>query len=116
MKKPTQKQLAEVFLYAFPAYWSLVLIIIALAAWKESPAAPWLLALEGMCGGMILAGVLLAKGRAWAALPMLLLGVYICAAFGADQHGGQVFWLYGAYLALHYAVCGVCVMAKKRRQ
>ena len=96
MKKPTQRQIGEFLLFAFPAYLPLVLMI---AIWNRHFSLLLLL----FNATVLLSAVLLAKKRWWISLPMLALGIYI--ALQNDQH--IPFQPFGCYLILHYTAWGL---------
>ena len=96
MKKPTQRQIGEFLLFAFPAYLPLVLMI---AIWNNHFSLLLLL----FNATVLLSAVLLVKKRWWISLPMLALGIYI--ALQKDQH--IPFQPFGCYLILHYAAWGL---------
>ena len=97
MKKPTQRQIGEFLLFAFPAVLPLILLLVAILNNHVS----LLLLLFNVA--VFLSAVLLVKKRWWISLPMLALGIYI--ALQKDQH--IPFQPFGCYLILHYAAWGL---------
>lgn len=106
--------ISKTILFAFPCYWTLTVIFIALFFWKVGLNEPDLIPLALISIAIIVAAIMLAKGYYGACIPMIALGLYI--ALHTDQHVGHLFHLYGAYLILHYAACGMYVFRNKRKE
>lgn len=101
MKKPTQRQMGEFLLFAFPSFLPLILLVVAVFI-LETPLNDLLLLLLFNVS-VFFSAVLLVKKRWWISLPMLALGIYI--ALQKDQH--IPFQPFGCYLILHYAAWGL---------
>lgn len=113
MKRPASDHVERFIIFASPCYWTLAVILIALAVWKVGFDEPDLIPLVWVSIAIIAAAILLVKKYDWVCLPMMGLGVYI--ALQDDQFVGAIFHYYGIYLILHYLVCGVCVFRGKKR-
>ncbi len=103
MKKPTQHQIGEFLLFAFPAYLPLVLSVVAIFIWKTPLNEPFLVLLLLFNAVVVLSAVFLVKKRWWISLPLIALGIYI--AMQNDQH--IPLQPFGCYLILHYVVWGL---------
>ena len=113
MKKPDEGKLLKFLLFAFPCYWTCAALWIATVCWKTSLLHPDVIAVALVSVGIITAAVLLMKQCYWISPLMVVLGLYI--ALQEDQFVGDIFRLYGAYLILHYLVCGVYVYRRRKR-
>ena len=109
-----QLDLPKTILFAFPCYWTLTVLFIALVFWKVGWKEPDLIPLALISIAIILAAIMLAKGYYGVCIPMIMLGLSIASQ--TDQHVGHLFKLFGAYLMLHYAACGVYVFKNKRKE
>jgi len=114
MKKPTQHQMGEYILFAFPAYLPLVLSIVAIFVWKTPLNEPFLRLLLLFNAAILVSAFLLMKKCWWISLPMIALGIYI--ALQNDQHVGHLLQLFGCYLVLHYAGWGIYVYRKGNKR
>lgn len=110
IRKIQSETIVKFVLLAFPAYWTLILPFIVLVVWGESIMHPDILAVALVSAAIIAAAVFLMKKHAWVSIPMVLLGIYI--ATRTDQFLEDLFRFFGAYLVLHYVICGVWVHKK----
>lgn len=101
-------------LFAFPCYWTLAVMCIALAVWKTGFSDPDFISAAWLSIAIIAAAVLLMKKDYWVSLPMIALGISI--ALQQDQHAERIFRIYGAYLIFHYFVCGIIVWKARKKE
>ncbi|MCI9156102.1 MAG: hypothetical protein HFF44_04055 [Lawsonibacter sp.] len=111
MRKIASEQILKFLLFASPCYWTLTVIFIAFVIWRVGLSEPDLIPVALVSIAIIIAAILLVKKYYWICLPMIALGVYI--ALQDDQFVGHIFHSYGAYLILHYLVCGIYSVYKK---
>ena len=102
---------SRIILFAFPCYWTLAVIFIALFFWKVGLNEPDLIPLGCVSIAIIIAAILLENKHYWICIPMIALGLYIASL--EDQHVGHIFQLFGSYLVLHYIMCGVYKYRKR---
>lgn len=100
-------KLAEFAFYAFPSYWTLALTFVVVFIWKTPLTDPDLLSLIAVSAAILVAAFLLMKKRWWTVFPMIALSVFI--ALRKDGFTDDIFLLFGAYMILHYTVCGIHV-------
>ena len=105
MKKPTSNQIPEFLLFAIPSFWTLAVLFITVGIWKTKISNPDVIAVALVSIAIIVAAILFVQKYYWICLPMIALGIYI--ALQDDQFVGHILQLFGAYIILHYLVCGV---------
>lgn len=110
MKKPSQHQLGEFTLFAFPACLPLILSVIAVFALKTPLNDPFLVLLLLFNAAVLFSAVLLVKKCWWISLPMLALGIFIGMQY--DQH--IPLQPFGWWLVLHYAAWGLYAYKTRR--
>jgi len=112
MRRITSNQIPAFLLFALPSFWTLAVLFIVLIIWKEG-FIPDLIPVILVTIAIIVAAVLLVKKYGWICLPMIALGIYI--ALQQDQHFGLIFLLFGIYMMLHYAACGVHLYVNRKK-
>ena len=87
-------------------------MFIVLVIWRGDFLASDMLPVSLVTASIIGTAILLMKKQSWVCLPMIVLGIRI--ALLDDQFAGHIFRLYGIYLIVHYAVCGVYLHREQR--
>lgn len=114
MKKLSTGQVGKFLLFSSPCYWTCAVLFIVLVIWKVGLREPDLIPVVLVSLAIIVAGILLVKDYYWISFPMIGLGIYI--ALQDDQFVGHILHLFGAYIIVHYVICGVYVYMHKKRE
>lgn len=112
MKKPTSNQIPQFLLFALPSFWTLAVLFITVGIWKTKISNPDVIAVALVSIAIIVSAILLVQKYYWICLPMIALGIYILLQ--DDQFVGHILQFFGAYMILHYLVCGVYVYKNRK--
>ena len=116
MKRPTQHQVGAFMLYAFPAYWPMVLWTVAVFIWHTPFTDPEFIRLTLFNAAVFVAAVLMVKKRWWVCLPMIAFGAYLAIVPRDDAYTERLLLAFGCYLILHYAAWGVYVYREGKKK